>query len=302
MRLPRHWRNCPSPTRNPHVEHVDLHCHSTASDGTLAPAEVVRLAKRSNLFGLALTDHDTIAGVKEAGEEADRLGIAFLPGIEISCTYPAPGTMHLLGYGVDPDSNVLHEMTRQLIEARDNRNPRIIAKLNELGVAITIQEVEQEAGGQVVGRPHIAAVLHRKGYVSSIKQAFDKYLAQGAPAYFDKERMSPRRALELVKQSGGLPVLAHPIQLRTTNDAQLERVIKDLVDLGLAGIETIHSDHDDMMVEKYTRLADQYKLLKTGGSDFHGTIKKDIALGSARGRRIPRQMMDALLEALARGA
>jgi predicted metal-dependent phosphoesterase TrpH len=206
--------------------------------------------------------------------------------------------MHLLGYGIDPDSAVLGEMTRQLIEARDNRNPRIVAKLNELGVAITMQEVEREAGGQVVGRPHIAAVLHRKGYVSSIKQAFDKYLAQGAPAYFDKERMSPKRALELVRESGGLPVLAHPVQLRTTNDAELERVIKDLLDLGLAGIETIHSDHDEALVEKYSRLAQKYGLLQTGGSDFHGTNKKDIALGSARGRRIPRQLMDDLLERL----
>jgi len=278
--------------------YVDLHCHSTASDGTLAPRAVVRLAKESDLVGLALTDHDTVAGVREAANEAQKIGIAFIPGIEISCTYPPPGTMHLLGYGVDPDSDVLREMTRQLIDARDNRNPRIVAKLNELGVAITMDEVEQEAGGQVIGRPHIAAVLARKGYVSSIKQAFDKYLAQGAPAYFDKERMSPKRALELVRESGGLPVLAHPIQLRTTNDAELERVIKDLVDLGLAGLETTHSDHDDALVEKYTRLADKYGVLKTGGSDFHGTNKKDIALGSARGRRIPRQMMDDLLQAL----
>ena len=280
------------------LQYVDLHCHSTASDGTLSPADVVRLAKQSGLVGLALTDHDTVAGVREATDEARNLGITFIPGIEISCTYPSPGTMHLLGYGVDPDSPVLREMTRQLIEARDNRNPRIVAKLNELGVAITMQEVEREAGGQVVGRPHIAAVLHRKGYVSSIKQAFDKYLAQGAPAYFDKERMSPKRALELVRESGGLPVLAHPVQLRTTNDAELERVIKDLLDLGLAGIETIHSDHDEALVEKYSRLAQKYGLLQTGGSDFHGTNKKDIALGSARGRRIPRQLMDDLLKRL----
>jgi predicted metal-dependent phosphoesterase TrpH len=278
--------------------YVDLHCHSTASDGTLPPREVVRLAKVSGLVGLSLTDHDTVAGINDAQDEAQQLELQFISGIEISCTFPSPGTLHMLGYGVDPDSPVLREMMRQLIDARDNRNPRIIAKLNELGVAITMDELNAEARGAVVGRPHIAAILHRRGYVSSIKQAFDKYLAQGAPAYFDKERLPPQRALELIDRSGGLAVLAHPIQLRTTNDAELDRVVKDLVDLGLAGIETIHSDHDFSMVEKCTRLAERYNLLQTGGSDFHGTNKKDIGLGSANGRRIPRQMMDRLMERL----
>ena len=281
---------------------VDLHCHSTASDGTLPPADVVRLAQQSGLSGLALTDHDSIGGVEAAAEEARRIGLDFLAGIEISCEYPPPGTMHILGYGVDPRSEMLRDLTRRLLEGRDNRNPRIIQKLNELGVSITMEEVEQEAkvtaaeSKKPVGRPHIAAVLLRKGYVSSIKQAFDKYLAQGAPAYFDKERLTMRQAMEMIHQSGGMPVLAHPIQLRTENDAQLERVVKDLVDLGLVGLEVIHSDHDGALVEKYARLAERYGLLKTGGSDFHGTNKKDIQLGWANGRRIPREFLDRLLE------
>ena len=124
---------------------VDLHCHSTASDGTFAPADVVRLARDSGLAGLALTDHDTIGGVAEAAAEAEKLGLAFLPGIEISCEYPAPGTMHILGYGVDPTSDTLRDLTRRLLEGRDNRNPRIIQKLNELGVSITMREVEEES-------------------------------------------------------------------------------------------------------------------------------------------------------------
>jgi len=283
-------------------EYVDLHCHSTASDGTLPPAEVVRLAKLSGLVGLALTDHDTIGGVEEAAAEAQRTGLLFLSGIEISCEYPPPGTMHILGYGVDPTSPTLRDLTRRLLEGRDNRNPRIIQKLNELGVSITMREVEQEARvGAVdktkpIGRPHIAAVLMRKGYVSSIKQAFDKYLAQGGAAYFDKERLTMREAMDLIRQSGGMPVLAHPVQLRTQNDAQLERVVKDLVDLGLVGLEVIHSDHDQRMVDTYTHLATTYGLLKTGGSDFHGTNKKDIHLGVPNGRRIPREFLDRLLE------
>src|SRR5918992_379707 len=168
--------------------YVDLHCHSTASDGTLSPTDVVRLARDRGLVGLALTDHDTIGGVAEAEAEA--------------------------GKDKDPAS--------------------------------------------VVGRPHIAAILNRKGYVSSIKQAFDKYLAPGGLAYFDKERLTPRRALEMIHPSGGLPRPAHPVQLRTENDAQLERAVKDLVDLGLVGIEVMHSDHDAALIEKYSRLAGRF--------------------------------------------
>jgi len=274
---------------------VDLHCHSTASDGTLSPTEVVRLAVRSNLSALSLTDHDTIDGAAEAAAEAKKAGIDFMPGIEISAEYPHPGTMHILGYGVDPHSETLKSLTKTLIAGRDNRNPRIIAKLQEMGVAITMEEVENEAGGQVVGRPHIAAILHRKGYVSSIKEAFNKYLAQGAPAYFDKERLTPKQALEMIRNSGGLPVLAHAIQLRTDNDGQLDRVVKDLLDLGLAGIEVFHSDHNPEWIRKCEGLAAKYKLLKTGGSDFHGTNKAHIQLGVARGHRVPREWFDALV-------
>ena len=273
---------------------VDLHCHSTASDGTLSATQVVRLAKDSGLSAIALTDHDTAAGVVEAASAAGSLGLDFLPGIEISCEYPHPGTMHLLGYGIDPGSAVLRDLTARLIAGRDNRNPKIVARLNELGVSITMDEVEAESGGTVVGRPHIAAILVRKGYVNSIKHAFDKYLGTTGLAYFDKERLTARQAIELVRQSGGLPVLAHPIQLRTTNDAELDRVVKDLVDLGLVGLEVIHSDHDSAAVERYGKLAQKYNLLKTGGSDFHGANKRDISLGLANGRRVPREWFDAL--------
>ncbi len=277
-------------------KYVDLHCHSTASDGTLTPTEVVRLAGQVELSGLSLTDHDTIAGIAEAHAEARRLDIDFIAGIEISAEYPYPGTMHILGYGVDPASETLKCLTETLLAGRDNRNPRIVSRLNELGVSISMKEVEDQAGGDVIGRPHMAAILQRKGYVSSIKNAFDKYLAPGGLAYFDKERLSPRRAIEMIRQSGGVPVLAHPIQLRAENDAQLERQVKDLTDMGLAGIEVIHSDHDPALTERYGRLADRLGLLKTGGSDFHGTNKKDISLGTARGRRIPRRFFDALIE------
>jgi hypothetical protein len=189
-----------------------------------------------------------------------------------------------------------------LIAGRDNRNPRIVDKLNEMGIVVTMDEWEAEAKSSVLGRPQLAAILLRKGYVTSIKQAFDKYIGQGAPAYFDKERLTPQQAFEKIREAGGLPVLAHPVQLRLENDAQLERQIKDLLDIGLAGIEVIHSDHNAETVEKLSRLADKYNLLKTGGSDFHGSNKKDIPMGIANGRRIPREFFDALLEKLHHGA
>lgn len=273
---------------------VDLHCHSTASDGTLKPADVVALARKNGLTALALTDHDTVGGIESADAAAKEAGIDFLAGIEISAEFPHPGTMHILGYGVDPQNPALAQLTETLLAGRGNRNPRIVEKLNELGVAVTMTEWEAEANGGVLGRPHLAAILLRKGYVSSIKQAFDKYLGQGAPAYFDKERLTPQQAIARIGDSGGVAVLAHPVQLRLQNDAQLERVVKDLVDLGLAGLEVIHSDHDSTVIEKYSALADRFGLVKTGGSDFHGSNKKDIELGKAAGRRIPRAFFDTL--------
>ncbi|MGN6506689.1 MAG: PHP domain-containing protein [Tepidisphaeraceae bacterium] len=278
--------------------YVDLHSHSKASDGTLAPAEVVRLAAQQGLSAVALTDHDPVAGVAEAAAAALEQRIDFLPGIEISAEFPQPGTLHILGFGVDPQSAALRSLTEELLGGRDSRNPKIVSRLQEIGVPITMQEVQDQAAGGVVGRPHIAAVLLKKGLVNSIKQAFDVYLAPGGSAYFDKERLSPSRAIEMIHHSGGLAVLAHPSQLRTDNDAQLDRIIKGLIDLGLDGIEVLHSDHSDEQVRTYTALADRYGVLKSGGSDFHGNNKPKISLGRAGNRRVPRAFYDAIVQTL----
>jgi predicted metal-dependent phosphoesterase TrpH len=277
---------------------VDLHCHSNASDGTMPPAEVVRLARESGLSGLSLTDHDTVLGVDEAAAEATRLGIDFIPGIEISCSYPRPGTLHLLGYGVDPHSPELASMTQGLVGARDERNARVVDALQKQGVAISMDEVLAASGAGTTGRPHIAAVLMRKGYVSSIREAFNKYLGQGGSAFFDKEQLSPRRAIEMIKNAGGVAVLAHPVQLRKENHAQLENAIKELVDFGLGGVEVIHSDHRASLVQELTELADRFGILMTGGSDFHGSGKPHIKLGWAGDRRIPRELFDRLHDRL----
>jgi predicted metal-dependent phosphoesterase TrpH len=259
---------------------------------------VVRLAREVGLSGLALTDHDTVDGIAEAIAEAAREGIDFIAGIEISAQSPTPGTLHILGYGVDPASAALRSLTDGLIADRDARNPRIIAKLNELGVAVTIDEWLAEAGGGVVGRPHLATILVRKGYATSVKNAFDKYIGAGAPAYVDRQRLRPSEALRLINDSGGLAVLAHPFQLRTGSDAELERVVKDLVDLGLSGIEVLHSDHDDAWISRCEKLAAKFGLLRTGGSDFHGAAKPGVELGRASGKRVPREYFDRLRERL----
>jgi predicted metal-dependent phosphoesterase TrpH len=278
------------------IDSVDLHCHSTASDGTLAPEEVVRLAKRNGLSALALTDHDTVAGIPAASAEAATLGIDFLPGIEISCEYPRPGTMHLLGYGIDPSSPTLADLTRTLVQGRDARNLQIVRKLNEIGIAVSIREVEDIAGGDVIGRPHFAEALVRRGIVSHTAEAFKMYLGQGGRVYVDKEQLTAKRAIEMIRESGGLPVLAHPSQLRKENNAQLENTIKELIDYGLAGIEVIHSDHRDSFIDDLCDMADRFKVLKTGGSDFHGGNKPHIELGKASNRRIPREYFDELVD------
>ena len=274
---------------------IDLHCHSTASDGSLPPAGVVQLAREAGISALALTDHDTVAGIPEARAEAARVGLDFISGIEISCTYPAPGVMHLLGYGVDETCPLLAKLTGELEEARNQRNPLMIKRLNELHVAVSMEEWQKEAGGAVVGRPHLARILVRKGYCSSIKGAFNKYLGQGAAAYVDKEKLAPARAIEMIRAAGGIAVLAHPVQLHVSNDAQLETTVKNLVDMGLRGLETMHSDHGGNLMEKYADLAQRLGLLQTGGSDFHGDVKQTIKLGRCRRKRVPREFYEKLV-------
>ena len=273
---------------------IDLHCHSTASDGTLRPADVVRLAHRSGLSGLALTDHDTVAGVAEAAREAASLGIDFLPGIEVSCAFPRPGTFHLLGYGMDLKSPALRKLVRTLEAAREERAAMIVHRLNALGVDVTLQEARAEAGEMAtIGRPHLAALLVRKGHVASTRDAFTRFLGGGGAAYVDTAPLSPEQAIELIRDAGGLASLAHPFQLRRREFSQLEALVRELAGQGMEGIETLHGSHDAEQVHRLTRLADRLDLLTTGGSDFHGANKAWIRLGEAGGRRvIPREFFD----------
>lgn len=277
---------------------VDLHLHSTASDGTLSPESLVREVVRAGLSAMALTDHDTVAGCEAAAAAAAAEGVDFLPGIEISCEFPRPGTLHLLGYGVDPQSPALHRLTRRLIEGRERRNRRLLELLNDAGIDVTHDELLAESGGGTVGRPHLAALLVKKGVVSTVQEAFNRYLGQGGRFYVDKETTSARQAIDLIHEAGGLAVLAHPAQLRRENHAQLMTVIKSLTDMGLDGLEVIHSDHRESLIDHLSDVARRLGLLITGGSDFHGSSKPHIRVGYAGRRRIPRELFDRLLDRL----
>lgn len=265
---------------------VDLHTHSTASDGSLPPAQVILAAEGRKLAAVALTDHDTIAGLEAASRAAAGLEVKFVPGIEVSARWPG-GTLHLLGLGIDPFGEGIRKLSAGMLQARSDRNPRMLARLRELGIAVEMSDLLAMKGppggagaeGVVVGRLHMAQLLVARGAVRTVKEAFDRYLGPGGAAYVDKERLDPRDVIAAIKSSGGLAVLAHPVQLGCANAAQLQRVVKDFADLGLDGIEAYHTDHDDRMTRRCMDLARQFGLGVTGGSDFHGQGKPEATLG-----------------------
>jgi hypothetical protein len=266
----------------------------------MRPADVVRLAADSGLSALALTDHDTVAGVAEAAVEAERVGIEFLPGIELSCYFPRPGTLHLLGYGVDPHHPGLLRLIEQQSVAREERNRIMVERLNRIGLDVSWDEVVDEAGGPdgigSIGRPHLAAVMVRKGHVLSTRQAFDRYLGGSGVAYVDNNQLSAERAISAVRAAGGMVSLAHPLQLRRQTPVQLEAMVRELAEQGLEGLEVIHSGHDDDTVARFTRMADRLGLVTTGGSDFHGSNKSSIRIGRPAGREVPREFFDRVAE------
>jgi predicted metal-dependent phosphoesterase TrpH len=258
---------------------IDLHVHSTASDGSCAPAEVVRQAKVGGLAAIALTDHDTVDGLAEAVAAGDRLGLEVIPGVEISAQFPG-GTMHILGLFVNYHNGRLDERLAVLKQARLERNPQIIAKLNARGIPVTLARVQEISGGGQVGRPHIARALMEAGYVSSIQQAFDIYLRYGGKAYVSKFRFPPAEALAMIKEAQGIPVLAHPFTLGLGSAFALKNLIIELKGLGLAGLEVYYSEHTPEQEALYLKLAKELDLLITGGSDYHGDNKPEITLGS----------------------
>ncbi len=266
-----------------HVNRIDLHAHTTASDGTKSPAELVQLAASEGLVGLAVTDHDTVDGVAEAMAEGDRLGVEVIPGVEISLEYKGPkvggrsGWMHLLVYHLPLDGPLANAL-REMQAWRAARNDRIIEKLCELGIEMTLDEVAAASGGGQIGRPHFATVMLEKGYIETRQEAFDKYLAKGAPAYEDKKRLEPDDAIARARAEGAVPVLAHPYSLGIGGDDLRTRLTR-WRDQGLCGLEVIYPEMDREVRAIFADLADELGLITTGGSDYHGDNKPHIQLG-----------------------
>jgi predicted metal-dependent phosphoesterase TrpH len=262
--------------------YVDLHLHTTASDGVLSPSEIVRYAKARGLQAIAITDHDTIEGCEEGLSEGERVGFEVIPGIEISAEH-SPGSMHILGFFLDIYHPVLNERLEYLQKARAERNPKIVEKLNRLGINITFEEVLRASGGGQVGRPHFANVLLEKKYVRSFQEAFDRFLKKGAPAYVDKIRFTSKEAVHFINEARGVAVLAHPNTLGVNGYPALEKLILQLVEEGLKGIEVYYPEHSASEVAQYKTLADRYGLLSTGGTDYHGIEKNELEIGVGRG-------------------
>ncbi|HZP84676.1 MAG TPA: PHP domain-containing protein [Chthonomonadaceae bacterium] len=273
---------------------IDLHAHTTASDGDQTPTELVRRAAEIGLTAIAVTDHDTTAGVAEALVAGKQYGIEVVPGIELSAEIEK-GQCHMLGYLIDPQDATLLRRLEEVLDNRDARNEKIVGKLQALGCAITLDEVREIAGGEVVARPHFARVLLNKGYVGSMQEAFDVYLAKGAKAYVDRVRLSPEECIALVHGAGGVAVLAHPNNLQS-DAAETEAEIARLQALGLDGIEARYSQHTPEDTARYLALADRLGLLTTGGSDFHGpSVKPTVLLGHVEGDLpAPTALLDAL--------
>jgi predicted metal-dependent phosphoesterase TrpH len=279
---------------------IDLHIHSTASDGSLSPSEILSLAKDLSLAAIAITDHDTINGSKDAIAAGIPPPIKFLTGVEISVSLPSSfscsGSCHILGYAINLDDPVLNKTLAILQESRKNRNPRILKLLSNLGIDLILEEVRAGIGEGQIGRPHIALMMIRKGFVKSIEEAFDKYLEKGKPAYVDKYRIDCAKAIAVIKGAGGIPVLAHPILLQAKNNEVLEALIIRLKDMGLKGIETHYSEHTPDLIAYYTEIANRHDLLMTGGTDFHGSIKPEVQMGSGRGNLlIPYELYERLI-------
>jgi len=280
---------------------IDLHIHSRASDGTLSPAEIIALASSLNLGAIAITDHDSIAGSREALLCGIPDSLGFLTGVEISAepplSYPGAGSIHILGYGFRLDDPELNRSLEKLQDSRRGRNPEIIARLNKLGIAIRIEEVEREAADGQPGRPHIAKLLIQKGVAKSMDDAFDRYLGNGKPAYVDKFRIESSQAIELINAAGGIPVLAHPCLLELERAEQLEDLLQEMMSMGLKGLEVYYPLNTPQQTRQYSDLAARHRLLMTGGTDFHGDIQPEIQLGSGKGDfHVPFGLYEKLIE------
>ena len=271
---------------------IDLHTHSLKSDGSMTPAEVVREAKRAGLAAIALSDHDTVDGIREAAAEGEKIGVEVIPAIEFSVQ--SKTETHILGYFIDIENPDLLKTLKEVVDLRIERNYVTCQRLNELGFDITIEEVRALAPNNFVGRAHFARVLMDKGYTKSVKEGFDLYMTSGKYAYCEKQRLTARDAVELIGKCGGISFLAHP-HLTKLGDDELKEFLKKLKGFGLSGLEGYYTDYTPEMQEKYQAMAKKLGLLISGGTDFHAAMKPHISIGTGLGNmKIPYSVLEAM--------
>lgn len=260
---------------------VDLHLHSTCSDGSNTPAEIIAGAVAVGLTGIALTDHDTLQGIPEAAGLATSSGLRFVGGTELSVTWKNQ-SMHMLVYFLDPHRGPLQERMEDLRGSRHQRNLEIADKLRAQGLDITIEEVDAEAGGGVIGRPHFAGVMIDKGYVKNVPEAFERFLSAGRPAYTPRKRLTAHEAIDLSRASGAVAVIAHPHTLNLRAE-EFSSGFRELVDHGLGGIEAYYGEYSPAMRSRIAEICGELGIVATGGSDYHGKYKPHLSIGTGKG-------------------
>ena len=261
------------------MDRIDLHIHTTASDGTFTPEEVVREASRIGLAAVAITDHDTAAGYARAAAEGENCGLEVVPGIEISTKFRS--AVHILGYYIDVDSPALEEVLEWMHRDREERNVKLCAMLRESGVDIDIERMHARFG-DLVGRPHFAEIMIENGMARDMNDAFERLLNKNKPYFIPRQFLPIERSIEIIREAGGTAVLAHPFQYRL-DDAGLRELIEHCMESGLEGMECRYSGYDAAQTAYLEALAAEYGLVRTGGSDFHGAIKGEIRLGEGKG-------------------
>ena len=273
------------------MKRIDLHVHTTASDSTASPAEAVRLAKEAGLSAIAITDHDTVSGYAEAAEAGKKYGVEVVPGIEISTKYGR--AVHILGYYIDPDSDKLAPVLEWVVHDRDERNRKMAELMAADGLPVSYEEMHRRFGA-VIGRPHFAEVLVELGLAKDIRDAFDRYVEKGQKYYLPRNFLSIERSIEIIREAGGVPVLAHPFQYQL-DDAGLRELIEHCMESGLQGMECRYSGYSVEQSKYLGRLAEEYGLIKTGGSDFHGDNKRHISIGTGTGHlEVPYKYLEKL--------
>lgn len=275
------------------VKRIDLHTHSLCSDGAQTPAQVVRSAYDAGLSAIALTDHDCIAGVQEAVDAGRALGVEVIPGVELSAK--SDTELHILGYFIDIHNKSLQDAMALALQVRNERQEETCRKLNEQGFSITMDELKAEANGnEVLCRAHFAQIMVRKGYVSSVKEAFSKYLSVGCYAYTNRHALTDREAISVIREAGGIAVAAH-LHLIKMPDEELRSYLKQLVSYGLDGVEGYYSDYTPDMENRYRAMARELGLVLSGGTDYHGANKPHLSIGTGRGNlEIPYSVLEGL--------